>query len=273
MTNNRWSTANPAGQGAGILAATLAVATRTLRKYLRSPQLLVFNLLGSAIFLVLFRYIFGGAIHLPGISYVEFLVPGFILTSGLIAGTTVAPAVAEDTAQGIFDRFRSLPAPRTALAAGRVLGDTAAIAVNIAVTAAFGFAVGFRLHASVAAALAAYGVCILAAFAFVWLFCWMGLVAGSAQAAQGMTFTIYLLLFVSDAWVRADTLPRWLQPIAAHQPVSVMANAVRALALGGPDPAGLAHSTGYWVLLTLAWSAGIVTVFAPLIAWRYARAE
>ena len=261
----------PSARPAGAGATVMAMATRTVRKYMRTPQLLVFGIVTAATFLVLFRYIFGGAIHLPSVSYADFLVPGFVLTMVLITGTGVAAGVAEDVDQGFFDRLRSLPVPRTALAAGRVLGDTVVIGFSTAVTAAMGFAVGFRLHGSPGQAVLAYALCLACGFAFGWMFVWMGLVAGNAQSAQGMAMIIYPFMFVSSAYVRVDTLPGWMQPVAEHQPITIMSNAVRSLALGSSTPAAPGHTTAYWVVLSLAWAAGIVAVFAPLAALRYRR--
>lgn len=261
----------PSAQPPGAGATVMAMATRTVRKYMRTPQLLVFGIVTVATFLVLFRYIFGGAIHFPSVSYADFLVPGFVLAGVLITGTTVAAGVAEDVEQGFFDRLRSLPVPRTALAAGRVLGDTVVVAWSTAVTAAMGFAVGFRLHGSLGQAVMAYALCLACGFAFGWMFVWMGLVAGNAQSAQGMSMIIYPFMFVSSAYVRVGTLPGWMQPVAEHQPITIMSNAVRSLALGSSTLAAPGHTTAYWVVLSLVWAAGIVAVFAPLTALRYRR--
>jgi ABC-2 type transport system permease protein len=259
--------------GAGMRATATAVAARTLRKYMRSPQLLVTSIVAGAIFIVLFRYIFGGAIDFGSVPYVDFLIPGMVLTSVLITGTGTAVGVAEDGDQGFFDRLRSLPAPRIALLTGRALGDIVIVAWGTAVTAAMGFLVGFRLHGSAGEALLAFVLCVICGFAFLWLFICMGLVSANAQAAQGTSMVIYPLIFVSSAYVPVDTLPGWMQPIAAHQPVTVMSNAVRALALGDPAMAGLGHTTAYWVTLSLIWSAGILAIFAPLAVARYQRSS
>jgi ABC-2 type transport system permease protein len=259
--------------GAGMRATATAVAARTLRKYMRSPQLLVTSILSGAIFIVLFRPIFGGAIDFGSVPYVDFLIPGMVLTSVLITGTGTAVGVAEDGDQGFFDRLRSLPAPRIALLAGRALGDIVIVAWGTAVTAAMGFLVGFRLHGSAGEALLAFALCVICGFAFLWLFICMGLVSANAQAAQGTSIVIYPLIFVSSAYVPVDTLPGWMQPIAEHQPVTVMSNAVRALTLGDPAMAGLGHTTTYWVTLSLIWSAGILAIFAPLAVARYRRSS
>jgi ABC-2 type transport system permease protein len=263
----------PAAPGAGVTATIATVALRGVRRYMRTPQLFVFSIISVAIFMVLFRYIFGGAIHLGSLPYVEFLVPGFVLTSVLITGTGIAVGVAEHIEQGSFDRLRSLPTPRVALAAGQVTGETLIVAWGVAVAAALGFAFGFRFHGSVGQALTAYALCVVCGFAFVWMFVWMGLVAGSGQSAQGMSMAVYPLLFVSSAYVPIHTLPGWMQPIAGHQPVTIMSNAVRSLALGNPAAASLGHTTTYWVVLSLVWAAGLIVIFAPLAANGYSRSR
>jgi ABC-2 type transport system permease protein len=263
----------PPARAAGMGATVTVVAMRTLRKYMRSPQLLMTSIMVGAFFIVLFRYILGGAIDSGPVPYVDFLIPGLVLTSVLIAGTGTAAAVAEDSEQGFFDRLRSLPAPRIALLAGRALGDTVILAWGTAITVAMGFLVGFRLHGTIGEALVAFALCVVCGFAFLWMFICLGLVSGNAQGAQGMSMLIYPLLFVSSAYVRADTLPGWLQAVAENQPITVMCNAVRSLVLGDPALAGLGHTTTYWVLMSLVWSAGIMAVFAPLADTLYRRSS
>lgn len=272
-TNQRVATAEsmPAASGATVVATIATVASRSVRRYMRTPQLLMSSIVGVATFMVLFRYIFGGSIHLGSLPYVEFMVPGFVLTSVLIAGTGIAVGVAEHREQGSFDRLRSLPVPRVALAAGQAVGETAIVAWGVAFTALLGFAFGFRFEGSVGQALLAYVLCVVCGFAFVWIFVGMGLIAKNAQSAQGMSMAVYPLLFVSSAYVPVKNLPGWMQPIAAHQPIAVMSNAVRSLALGSPAAANLSHTTTYWVVLSLIWVAALVAVFAPLAAIGYSR--
>lgn len=258
---------------AGLAATVLSVAARTVRKYLRTPELVVFAFTGSAVFMLLFRYIIGGSIDMGRVRYVDFLVPGFVMTSVLVTGTGVSTAVAEDIDQGVFDRFRSLPVPRLGLALGRVLGDTVIVAVTLAATAALGFLLGFHLHGTIAQGLLAYALCATFGFAFQWVFACIGLYAGSPQGAQGLSFIAYLPMFFSSAFVRTQTLPAWARPVAEHQPVTIMVNAVRSLAFGAPGPAGLGHTSGYWTAWALVWAAGIIVVFAPLAARRYRRVD
>src|SRR5215831_8865899 len=252
--------------GARFWPSTVAVARRTVRKFVRTPQLIGLATVQSAIFLVIFRYIFGGAINAGGLPYVDFLVPGFVVTGFLWAGMGAAAGVAEDVEQGLFDRLRSLPIPRAA-----VLADTALVTWSLAVGTALGFAVGFRLHAPVAAGLAALGLCVLFSFAFEWVFITIGLVAGTAQAAQGMSVLMTVLVFVSSAYVPVSSMPGWLRPVAGQQPVTPMVNAVRGLAGGPQAEALLPHTTAYYVGLSLIWAAAIVIVFGAAAALRFSR--
>src|SRR5690606_12292768 len=167
-------------------------------------QLLVVSTIQGAMFLLIFRYVFGGAIAGGGVPYVDFLVPGYVTTAVLFAGTATAAGVAEDLEQGFLDRLRSLPVPRAAVLAGRVLADSGMLAWNLAITVAVGFAVGFRLHSSLLDGLGAFALCLAFGLAFTWLFVLIGLVAGSAQAAQGMSLMVFPLTFVSSAYVPVD---------------------------------------------------------------------
>jgi ABC-2 type transport system permease protein len=261
----------PAPAPAGRLTTAWSVALRTVRKFRRTPQLVLIGTIQGAMFLLIFRYVFGGAISSGPVPYVDFLVPGFVVTSVLFAGTGTAAGVAEDVEHGFFDRLRSLPVSRGALLGGRTLADTGVLAWGLAITTAIGFAIGFRIHGDVSMALAAFGLCVVYGFAVTWLFVWIGLVAGSAQAAQGMSLLVFPLTFVSSAYVPVDSMRGWLQPIAENQPITAMTNAVRSLALGDPSLAGLSGTAAHWVVLSLLWSAGLVLVFAPLAVARYRR--
>ena len=256
---------------AGAVTTAAQVARRTVRKFARTPQLLVISTVQGAMFLLIFRYVFGGAIDTGSVPYVDFLVPGFVVTGVLFSGMGASAGVAEDIEHGFFDRLRSLPVARPALLAGRALAETALVTWGLAVTVAIGLLVGFRLHGTVAEGLAAFGLCVVFGFAFTWLFIWIGLMAGNAQAAQGMSLLVFPLTFVSSAYVPVDSMPGWMQPVAEHQPITTMVNAARSLALGDPAAAGLGHSTAYWVVLSLAWSTALVAVFAPLAVARYRR--
>jgi ABC transporter DrrB family efflux protein len=259
------------GRTTGFGASTVVIARRAVLKFLRTPQLIVLGTIQGAMFLLIFRYVFGGAIGVGGLRYVDFLVPGFLATGVLFTGMGAATAMAEDLEQGFVDRLRSLPIPRSAVLAGRALADTAMATWSLVVTTGIGFAVGFRLHGSVPSALAAFGLLVAFAFAFEWLFITLGLFAGTAQAAQGMALLVFPLTFVSSAYVPVSTMPSWLQGFAAHQPLTYMVDAVRALSQGPDAAALLGHSASFYVVRSLLWSIGIVAVIAPLAVARYRR--
>jgi ABC-2 type transport system permease protein len=261
------------GPGAGYLTTTAQTARRTALQYVRTPQLLILPAIMGALFLFIFRYVFGGAINAgSGVDYVDFLVPGFLVTVILWTGMNAPAGVAEDAASGVHDRLRSLPIPRAAAVAGRSVADTAMIAWTLVVSAVLGILVGFQTHGSVGAVLLAVALMLLASYAFSWVFIALGLMAGNAQAAQGMASLVVVpFTFLSSAYVPVHSMPGWMQPFAANQPVTAMINAVRSLMLGGADAAGVGHSTLYWVVLAIAWSVGITVVFSAIAVARFGR--
>jgi ABC-2 type transport system permease protein len=245
----------------GATTAALQVAVRALRKYIRTPGLSIMGIVQSALFLFSFRYVFGGAIHAGGISYVNFLVPAYVATIVLFTGGGIAVAVAEDRAAGFTDRLLSLPVPRYSLVLGRALADSTTNVWSIASTAAFGFLFGFRLQGSLLDGLAAFGLCLAYAVAFTVVFIVMGLFAPNAQAAQGMSLIAFVFAFISSAYVPATSMPGWLQPFSKYQPVTPMVDAVRSLLVGSSSDVGLA----------LAWSGLLVLIFTPIAVLRYRR--
>ena len=258
--------------GAGLWVSSLVVAGRMVRKFARTPQLIVFTTIQSALFLLMFRFAFGGAIGTGGsLSYVNFLVPGFIATSVLWSGMGAATGVAEDVEHGFVDRLRSLPIPRAAVLIGRSLADTALLVWALAIAAVLGFAVGFRLTGSVAGALAAFGLCMVFGFAFEWVFIVIGLVSGTAQAAQSMGLLVTPLVFLSSAYVPVKSMPAGVRQFSEIQPLTPMVDAVRGLATGPAGRRCSTHGTGYYVGLSLAWAAAIFVVFGLLAVLRFAR--
>jgi ABC transporter DrrB family efflux protein len=259
-------------RGASFPVAAREVAARTLKKFVRTPALLVAGTAQGILFLLIFRYVFGGAVaHTGSLSYVDFLVPGFVVTGVLFQGMSAASGVADDLAGGLIDRLRSLPIRLGSIVSGRAGADTTLVVWGIVVMTAVGFAVGFRLNGSAAAGLAAFGLTALYGFAFVWVFLALGMVAGSPQAAQGLSFLVFPLSFVSSAYVPVATMPGWMQPFAEHQPMTVMCNTVRILT-GGPEAqALLGHSLAHYLVPSLLWTAGIIAVFAPLAVWKLRR--
>jgi ABC-2 type transport system permease protein len=243
--------------------STALVARRSLLRYLRTPQLLVIGTLQMAGFMLVYRYVFGGAIETGGIDYVDYLIPGFVATGVLFAGIGAAVAMAEDLQHGFIDRLRSLPIPRSSVLTARALADTAVLAWLLGFTVAVGFAVGFRLGGTALEGLAAFGLVIVFGFVFEWVFIALGLLTGDPQAAQGAGLLVFPLTFVSSAYVPVDSLPGPLEAFAEHQPITYMVDAVRALALGQPS--------GHSVTWALVWSAVILAVAVPVAVARYRR--
>jgi ABC transporter DrrB family efflux protein len=262
-------TITPPAHPPSALATANTYAGRTIKQFMRTPQLIVVQALTSTMFLLIFRYVFGGAIQTGDVEYVDFLIPALAAVTGLFASGGVG--VAEDAESGLFDRLRSLPVPRWALLFGRSMADTALICWGTFVAVIVGFMVGFRPSGGVVAALVALALCVLFAAAFAWLQIYLGLVSGSARAAQGLSFAVFPLIFVSSAYVPVESMPGWLQPIAANQPVTAMVGAVRALTLGGDTEALLGHSAGWFLFRSIAWSVVIMAVFITLSARRFAR--
>ena len=194
-----------------------------------------------SLFFLIYRYMFGGAIHAGSIPYVDYLVPGFVATGVLFSGIGAAVAMAEDLEQGFVDRLRSLPIPRSSVLAARAIADTAILALASAVTVAIAFAVGFRLHGSVADGLAAFGLVIVFGFAFEWLFITMGLFAGNAPGRAGDGDDRVPARLRLERLRPVASMPGWLQVFAKHQPLTYMVDAVRALTLGSRAQVELGH--------------------------------
>lgn len=257
--------------GAGIASSTLTVTRRALLRYVRTPQLIVMATVQMSMFFLIYRYLFGGAIHIAGMPYVDYLAPGFIGTGVLFSGIGAAVATAEDLHDGFIDRLRSLPIPRASALVARAIADTAILTVASAVTVGIAYAVGFRLHGSALDGLAAFGLVVVYGFAFEWLFITMGLFAGNAQAAQGMGMVVFPFAFISSAYIPVKTMPAWLQVFAKHQPLTYMVDSARALTLGSHAPALLGHPSSYYMTRALIWAVAIVAVSLPLAVAKYRR--
>ncbi|HVT42483.1 MAG TPA: ABC transporter permease [Acidimicrobiales bacterium] len=259
-------------RGASYLVASGQVAARTLKQFVRTPALIIAGTAQGILFLLIFRYVFGGAVaHTGTLSYVDFLVPGFVVTGVLFQGMGASSGVAADLEGGLFDRLRSLPIRLISIISGRVTADSALVTWGVIVMTVVGFAVGFRLGGTTLQGLAAFGLTVLYGFAFVWLFIWMGLMAGSPQAAQGLSFLVFPLSFVSSAYVPVATMPGWMQGFATNQPLTQMVNTVRLLTGGPAAQQLLGHSLSYYLVPSLLWTAGLIVVFAPLAAWKLKR--
>ena len=257
--------ARPARTAPPVVRHTLAIAGRNLRQLARTPQLLVFSLVQPVLFVLMFRYVFGGAITAPGgVDYVDYLMPGIFGQTIVFGVIATGIGLAEDRHKGVFDRFRALPTARSAVLAGRSLADLVRVVGVVVVMVGVGLLVGFRVHTGPLALLAAIGLLVVFAFAMSWVFALIGLMSANAETAQATSFPLSApLVFGSSAFVPPATMPDWLRVFAENQPVSVTIEAVRALVLGGP--------TAEHVVPALLWSAALVLVFAPLSVRRYRR--
>jgi len=263
----------PAAPGAGFATTAVTTSRRTVLQFFRTPQILLMGSIQGALFLFMFRYVFGGAISLgaDSLSYVNFLVPGFLVTVILWTGMGAAAGVAEDSSTGVYDRLRSLPIPRAGVMVGRSMADGALVAWGIFVTAIIGLLVGWRPDGGAPKIILGFALMLVAGYAFTWIFITIGLISGNAQAAQGMSMLVIPFSFISSANVPVHSMPGWMQPFAANQPVSVIINATRGLMIGGTDTLGIGHSLGYWVVLSLVWCAGIALVFGAIAVNRFSK--
>ncbi|MGH2662679.1 MAG: ABC transporter permease [Actinomycetota bacterium] len=250
---------------AGAARDSMAVAWRNLIHLRRVPQLLVFSTIQPVIFVLMFRYVFGGAIDTGPIPYVDYLMPGIFVQTCVFGAMGTAVGLAADLKTGLLERFHALPMARSAVLAGRTGADLFRNVFVVALMSAVGFAVGFRVHTDAMAFLGGMLLVLLFAYSLSWVFATLGLVVGDPESAQAAAFPVIApLVFASSAFVPVSSMPGWLQGFAEHQPVSVTASAVRDLVLGFP-------ATSH-VIQSVAWSAGILLVFAPIAVRRYRRA-
>lgn len=244
----------------------ITMAWRNLKAMSRNPQVILFSTFQPVIFVLTFRYVFGGSIRVPGIDYVNFLMPGVFVQSVAFGGMNTAAGLAEDLSKGMIERFRSLPMARSAVLAGRALADLVRNLGVVTLMVGVGFLVGFRISGSVGQFALAMVLIVAFSFGVSWVFALIGLVSSNAEAAQAMGFPILaLLVFASTAFVPIEGMPGWLQAYNRFQPVSVTVAAVRGLTLGDVG-------TGQ-VLAALAWAMGLVIFFAPLAVRVYRRVK
>jgi ABC-2 type transport system permease protein/oleandomycin transport system permease protein len=239
-----------------FLIDTWALAQRSTRRALRTPQVIVFTLVQPIMFVLLFRYVFGGAIQVPdGFSYVNLLIPGIVVQNAVFSAAGASVGIAEDARTGFTDRLRVLPTSRLAPLTGRVLSDTGRAGMLIIIIALVGLAVGFRPEFGWGL-LAAFVLLILIAFGFAWIATAIGISAKTPEAAQSAGFIwIFPLTFASSVFVPVETMPGWLQPIARANPVTQFADAVRSMVLGGGITSALWWSLAWVVALTVVGAA------------------
>ncbi|NDJ35346.1 MAG: ABC transporter permease [Chloroflexi bacterium] len=245
---------------------TLVIAWRNLMHIRRQPRLLVLSTVQPIMFLLLFTFVFGGAIEFrfPGDNYINFLLPGILIQAVIFGTTQTTVNIAEDIQKGVIDRFRSLPMGRTAVLAGRTLSDAARGLFVVTLMLIVGFLIGFRPEGTILNIVGAIFLAVSFGFVFSWISAFIGLLVGDVETAQVAGFIwVFPLVFASSIFVDPSTMPDWLRGFAENQPLSAIANAVRGLFFGD-----VSLQT---VLLALAWIAGIFLVFMPLAVWQYGR--
>ena len=250
----------------GAVRDTLAVTQRNLIHFFRIPQLLVFSTIQPVIFVLLWRFVFGGAVRGTGsVPYVDFLMPGIFVQTVVFGAMATAIGLAADVKSGMLERFLSLPMSRSAVLVGRTIADLVRNVFVMILMTIVGFAVGFRIHTNVPSFLLGLVYVLLFGYAMSWIFATVGLAVKDPETAQAAAFPVLApLVFASAAFIPVITMPGWLQAFARNQPVSVTAEAVRALTLGGPTAGPLLHAT--------LWCAAIVAVSAPIAVRLYRRA-
>src|SRR4051812_33512636 len=243
------------------------IAWRNLKGMQRVPEVVVFSTIQPVIFVLMFRYVFGGAIKVPGVPYVDYLMPGVFAQTVAFGAIQTGIGLAEDLHKGLIERFRSLPMARSAVLAGRTLADLVRNVFVVLLMLAIGYLVGFRIHTDLVGLVAGMAVMLLFGFSLTWIFAIIGLSTSNAETAQAASFPILApLVFASSAFVVVGSMPGWLQGFAKYQPVSVAIDATRSLMLGGP------YASPGKVLASILYSIGIIAVFAPLAVRRYRRA-
>ena len=249
----------------------ITMTWRNLINYTRIPDAIFFSSVQPIMFVLLFRYVFGGAIQVPGTSYVNYLIAGVFVQTVMFGSVSTSVGLAEDLHKGLIERFRALPMARSAVLAGRTSADAVRNVGVLLLITVVGYAVGFRVQTSFIEFVAGLLLVLFFAYGLSWAFAIVGLSASNSETAQLAAFPIlFPLTFASSAFVPVTTMPGWLQAFAKNQPVSQVVDASRQLMLGDTT-SGLWSMHNVW--LALAWSAGILIVFAPLAVLRYRRAS
>jgi ABC-2 type transport system permease protein len=252
----------------------LVITWRNLKRVPRIPELAIFAILQSIMFVLLFAFVFGGAIQLPGFpdpnAFREYLMPGIFAQTIVFAAATTAIGMADDAHKGIIDRFRSLPMARSAVLTGRTMADVVYNGGILIVLMVTGLAVGWTVHTGIPSLLAGVALLLLFAFAMSWIGVWLGLSVPTVEVAQQVGFTVlFPITFISNVFVATQTLPSWLQPVAEWNPTSTLTASLREL-WGNPSPiASTSFPSQEPVLVTLVWVVVIVAIFGPLGVRRY----
>jgi ABC transporter DrrB family efflux protein len=247
-----------------LVTDTLIIAERNLIRLPRKPELLLAFTVQPIMFVLLFRYVFGGAINTGGLPYVDYLIPGIIVQNIAFGGFVTAIGLNEDVHKGLIDRFRSLPMARAAVLAGRTLSDIVTNFLGVCILVITGLIIGFSFGGPVLHVAFGFVVLLLIGYAFSWVFALVGLVANTPESANSLGFIlIFPLTFISSAFVPTSSMPSWLEAFANVNPFTIFVNAMRALWLGAPAK--------NYVWGAVVWAVAILIVFAPLAVRRYRR--
>jgi ABC transporter DrrB family efflux protein len=264
------STTTPRTGASQSITDGLIVGWRNLKRIPRIPELAIFAILQSIMFVLLFVFVFGGAIQIPGGGdYTPFLMPGIFAQTIVFAAATTAIGMTDDVNKGIIDRFRSLPMSRSAVLTGRTFSDVIYNAGILVVLMLTGFAVGWRVE-SIPALIAGFLLLLFFAYGMAWLGVWLGLMVPTVEVAQQVIFTVlFPITFISNVFVPASTLPSWLQPVAEWNPTSTLTAALREL-WGNPNPpVSTSLASTEPALVTILWVIVFIVIFAPLGVRRY----
>ncbi len=243
----------------------IVMTERSVRKYVRLPQLIVFSTIQPVMFLFLFTYVFGGAIKTSNPHYINYLLPGIIIQAVMFGAMQTGVGLSDDLSKGMIDRFRSLPMSRGAVLAGRTISDMLRNVFVIFLMTCVGFLIGFRFSTGFMDITTAFGLVLLFGFAFSWISATIGLLIKNTESVQVAGFIwIFPLVFASSIFVPIETMPSWLKAFAQINPITVTVNAARGLTIGG-------EYTPY-VWQSLGWTVGILAVFVPLAIWLYRKA-
>lgn len=247
------------------ISDALVMTRRNLIYYTRQPELIVFATIQPVMFVLLFAYVFGGAIATPNGDYINYLLPGIIVQTVVFGATQTTVGLADDLSKGMIDRFRALPMARSAVLAGRTVADATRSVFTIFIMILVGTLIGFRMQDGIINGLLAVAIAAAFGYAFTWISALVGLLVKNPEAAQVAGFIwVFPLVFASSIFVPTETMPEWLQGFAENQPISMVANAVRGLFLGTAE-------TGD-ILGAVAWIIAILAVFIPLSVAQYRRA-
>jgi ABC-2 type transport system permease protein/oleandomycin transport system permease protein len=248
-----------------LVTDTLIIAERNIVRLPRAPELLIGYTIQPIMFVLLFRYVFGGAISTPGYSYVDFLVPGIIVQNTVFGGFATALGLNDDVRKGLIDRFRSLPMSRAAVLGGRTLADVATNTLSISILLVTGLIIGFSFHTGAPEVIAGIGLLLLFGYAFSWFLAFVGLLVSSPESVNSVGFiAVFPLTFISSAFVPVASMPAGIRDFAEVNPFTVVVDALRHLWLGAP-----AHDNVWGAVV---WSLVIVAVFAPAAVALYRRA-